>query len=164
MSDTTTITPEERGEWRERLTSKFSCFDTELGGFTLRLLNALEQAEARADELETYISKLVCELTDGNMSKPYDISVITDEVEAIYRAYSEDEIAKATAKAEAENARLTKMVDWLAKVCAMHCRDKSTDDSQCCISNCGPVHCRHASADQWSEAASRAVAESEVGE
>lgn len=44
MSDTT-ITAEERAEWRERLTSKFSCFDTELGGFTLRLLDALEQAE-----------------------------------------------------------------------------------------------------------------------
>lgn len=46
MSDTTTITPEEMQRWRERLTSKFSCFDTELGGFTLRLLDALEQAEA----------------------------------------------------------------------------------------------------------------------
>lgn len=70
------------------------------------LRNALEQAEARAEELEEYIAKLVCELTDGKLSKPYDISVITDEVESIYRAYAEDEIAKATAKTEAENARL----------------------------------------------------------
>ena len=60
-----------------------------------------------------------------------------------------------------DEQRLTKMVDWLADVCAIHCRDKSTDDSQCCISNCGPVHCRHASADQWSEAARRAVAAGE---
>ena len=60
-----------------------------------------------------------------------------------------------------DEQRLTKMVDWLAKMCAMHCRDKSTDDSQCSISNCGPVHCRHASADQWKEAARRAVAAGE---
>ena len=49
MSDTTTITPDERAEWRERLTSKFSCFDAELGGFTLRLLNALEVTEGMLD-------------------------------------------------------------------------------------------------------------------
>lgn len=61
-----------------------------------------------------------------------------------------------------QNERLTKMVDWLAEKCAMHCHDKSTDDSQCNILDCGPVHCLHASADQWKEAASRAVADSEV--
>lgn len=49
MSDTTTLTPDERAEWRERLTSKFSCFDAELGGFTLRLLNALEVTEGMLD-------------------------------------------------------------------------------------------------------------------
>lgn len=48
MSDTT-ITEDERAEWRERLTSKFSCFDAELGGFTLRLLNALEVTEGMLD-------------------------------------------------------------------------------------------------------------------
>lgn len=40
------ITPEERASWRERLTSKFSCFDAELGGFTLQLIDAFEAAEA----------------------------------------------------------------------------------------------------------------------
>ncbi|WP_411330903.1 hypothetical protein [Desulfovibrio desulfuricans] len=50
MSDTT-ITPEERAEWRERLTSKFSCFDAELSGFTLRLLDVFEQSEAKVDWL-----------------------------------------------------------------------------------------------------------------
>lgn len=52
MSPDIRITPEERAEWRERLTSKFSCFDAELSGFTLRLLDALEQAEARAEKAE----------------------------------------------------------------------------------------------------------------
>ena len=64
-------------------------------------------------------------------------------------------------QAEAENARLAKMVDWLAEKCAMHCHDKSTDDSQCNISDCGPVHCLHASADEWKEAASQSVADAE---
>ena len=68
-------------------------------------------AEARAEELEEYIAKLVSELTDGKLSKPYDISVITDEVESIYRAYYEDEISKATAKTEAENARLRERLE-----------------------------------------------------
>lgn len=122
---------------------------------------ALEQAEARADELETYISKLVCELTDGRLSKPYDISVITDEVEAIYRAYAEDEIAKATAKAEAENARLTKMVDWLADKCAMHCHDMSRDDIMCTVDTCDILTCWGASGDEWKEAARLAVAAGE---
>lgn len=75
-------------------------------------------AEARAEELEEYIAKLVCELTDGKLSKPYDISVITDEVESIYRAYAEDEIAKATAKTEAENARLRAELETAKQVAA----------------------------------------------
>ena len=62
-----------------------------------------------------------------------------------------------------DEQRLTKIVDWLAEKCAMHCHDKSTDDSQCNISGCGPVHCLHASADQWKEAASLAVAGAESG-
>lgn len=58
MSDTTTITPEERHSWRERLTSEFSCFNAELGNFTLRSLNALEHAEARAEHAEANVARL----------------------------------------------------------------------------------------------------------
>ena len=47
MTDTTTaITPEERASWRERLESPFSCHDANSAAFTLRLLTALEAAEA----------------------------------------------------------------------------------------------------------------------
>ena len=57
MTDTTTITQEERHSWRERLTSEFSCFNAELGGFTLRILDALEAVEAENvnlnDDLDT---------------------------------------------------------------------------------------------------------------
>jgi len=72
------------------------------------------------------------------------------------RALAGKETSRAE-QAEAQVARLTAERDWLAKVCAMHCRDKSTDDSQCNISDCAPVHCRHASADQWKEAARKSV-------
>ncbi len=72
------------------------------------------------------------------------------------------DLVEALESAEANVTRLNKMVDWLAEKCAMHCLDKSIDDSQCSISDCDPVHCLHASADQWKEAASRAVEDSEV--
>lgn len=75
---------------------------------------ALEATEAERNELETYVPKLVYALTDGKMSKPYDIPVITDAVESIYQEY----IREAVAKTEAENERLQGMVDWLAHYCA----------------------------------------------
>lgn len=75
---------------------------------------ALEATEAERNELETYVPKLVYALTDGKMSKPYDIHVITDAVESIYQEY----IREAVAKTEAENERLQGMVDWLAHYCA----------------------------------------------
>ena len=75
---------------------------------------ALEATEAERNELETYVSKLAYALTDGKMSKPYDIPVITDAVESIYQEY----IREAVAETEAENERLQGMVDWLAHYCA----------------------------------------------
>ena len=148
-SDTTTITPEERERLRGIL-SEHGNGQVE-DRIILRLLNTAEQAEARADELEDYIAKLVSELTDGKLSKPYDISVITDEVEAIYRAYSEDEIAKSTEKAEAEVMRLTKERDWLATQLA--CIQSAYDIDQ---------KTRDWSTARWAEAARRAVADSEA--
>lgn len=111
MSDTT-ITPEERALWASTAAARINAVTPErqceitAQERLVKALKALEQAEDRAEELEEYTAKLVCELTDGKLSKPYDISVITDEVESIYRAYYEDEISKATAKTEADNARL----------------------------------------------------------
>ena len=68
---------------------------------------ALEATEAERNELETYVSKLVYALTDGKMSKPYDIPVITDAVESIYQEY----IREAVAKTEAENERLRERLE-----------------------------------------------------
>ena len=63
MSDTITITPEERAEWRNRLTLLKR--EVENKGFrhgcaemALRLLNVLEQAEARAEKAEAMVDWL----------------------------------------------------------------------------------------------------------
>ena len=53
--------------------------------------------------------------------------------------------------------KLREEVNWLAKTCATHCRDKSFDNAQCSIQDCAPHHCYHASAEQWKEAAREAV-------
>jgi hypothetical protein len=45
-------TKEERDQWRERLLSPFTCFDAEHATFTLRLLNALNEAEAEKERLD----------------------------------------------------------------------------------------------------------------
>ncbi len=57
MSDTK-ITPEERQDWRERLESPISCHDAPHRTFTLRLLTALEAAEARAEKAEANVALL----------------------------------------------------------------------------------------------------------
>lgn len=62
MTDTTTITPEERASWRERLENPFSCHDAKSAAFTLRLLNALEAAEASKAEAEAENARLAAQL------------------------------------------------------------------------------------------------------
>ena len=115
MSDTTTITPEERAEIRRIAVSTGSMpGKASIYKKLAQILDALEQVEAHAEQ------------------------------------------------AEADVARLTKERDWLAKVCTRHCRDIWSDGSQCSVSYCAPVNCKHSSADQWKEAARRAVANSEV--
>ena len=47
-----TLTKEERAQWRERLLSSYTCFDAEHATFTIRLLNALNQAEEEIARLE----------------------------------------------------------------------------------------------------------------
>lgn len=40
------IAKTERDQWRERLSSAYTCFDTAHADFTIRLLDALDEAEA----------------------------------------------------------------------------------------------------------------------
>lgn len=50
------IAKEERDQWREKLLSHFTCFDVEHATFTLRLLNALNEAEMEKERLEQGVS------------------------------------------------------------------------------------------------------------
>lgn len=45
-------TKEERDQWRERLSSPYTCFDAAHEDFTIRLLDALEEVEAEKERLE----------------------------------------------------------------------------------------------------------------
>ena len=45
-------TKTERDQWRERLASPYTCFDAAHVDFTIRLLDALEEAEAEKERLE----------------------------------------------------------------------------------------------------------------
>lgn len=47
-----TISKTERDQWRKRLLSSYTCFDAEHATFTIRLLNALNQAEEEIARLE----------------------------------------------------------------------------------------------------------------
>lgn len=46
------ISKEERDQWRERLLSPYTCFNTEHAIFTIRLLDALEEADTEKERLE----------------------------------------------------------------------------------------------------------------
>lgn len=183
MSDTITITAEERAEWRERLTSKFSCFDAELSGFTLRLLDALEQAEARAEKSEkelagadAEIAELRDELEDsrGTEKDAPNVLCAIARLAGVFEHCQEigDDMGEMTLdavrdllaekqKSEAENARLTKERKWLAQRCAMHCHDKDRDDILCSNDTCDIQTCWGASGDEWERSARRAVAAGE---
>lgn len=45
-------TKTERDQWRERLSSPYTCFNTEYAIFTIQLLDALEEADTEKERLE----------------------------------------------------------------------------------------------------------------
>lgn len=59
------LTKEERDQWRERLLSSYTCFDAEHATFTIRLLNALNQAEEEIARLEREADVLSIWLTNA---------------------------------------------------------------------------------------------------
>ena len=147
MSDTT-ITAEERDFIRNNLEDLPFIDDGPL--LVVRLLNAIEQAEASAEKseaenarLQQRVNELLSEeLTDGAVR------------ERIQLRFNMHEVLQ-------QNAQLTKERDWLAERCAVHCSDKCTDDANCSISHCLMQHCRHTTSEEWEEAARRAVAAGE---
>ena len=181
MSDTTTITPEERRMFAEDANDILANEKKNLerraaAKGILRLLTALEAAEARAEKAEDYAEKLVYAVTDGNLSNSYDVQVVADEVSRIWQSYTNQKVAAVRAEAEAERDRLRAERDWLAGSMAEDgcpylafwadldedmrpdwciCTDTADDGFDC---TGDPKEC-------WQqEAARRAVAESEVRE
>ena len=168
MSDTTTITPEERAEIRRIAVStgampgKASIYKK-----LAQFLNALEHAEARAEKAEkelagadAEIAELRDELEDsrGTENDAPHVLCETARLVGVYEHSQElgDDMGVMTLeavqdliadkqKAESNAARLTKMVDWLAMNLSGY------DNSKKCT-----VY-----AADWKEAASRAVAAGE---
>lgn len=68
------IAKEERDQWRERLLSSYTCFDAEHATFTIRLLNALNQAEEEIARLEREADVLSIWLTNAYI----DIDLLPD--------------------------------------------------------------------------------------
>ena len=125
MSDTT-ITPEERASWRERLENPFSCHDAKHGAFTLRLLTALKAAEVRAEDLEEEFSaydthdavQALSEIGVAVCLSPDTTDYFEDESISAVKA-----LVEKAEQAEAENARLTAQLAALAgqqEDCKLH--------------------------------------------
>ena len=101
MSDTTTITPEERTLWASVATSRINAVTPErqceitAQERLVKALKALEQAEARVKSRNNHIHMLLGEALENERN--------LDGMKSRWQT------------AEAENARLTKMVDWLAE-------------------------------------------------
>lgn len=76
------------------------------------LKKSLAAAESRVDELETYASNLIYALTDGKLSKLYDIPVIESEVNDLWQRYVMDK----TCKINSENRSLSEENEKLRKV------------------------------------------------
>lgn len=147
MSDTTTITPEGRANLR-RLA----------GAATPRPWKMRKHCDESAHMEVADSFGIVCTTPFYGFEYPEQWTN-GEYIAAACNAATRILDALEAAEARAEKAEA--MVDWLSKVCAVHCRDKCTDDSQCNVSGCASVHCRHASADHWQEAARRAVAAGE---
>ncbi len=58
------ISKTERDQWRERLSSAYTCFDTAHADFTIRLLDALEEVEAEKERLELEADWLATKLNE----------------------------------------------------------------------------------------------------
>ena len=135
MSDTT-ITPEEMALWRAESRHEYTYFSTD-GTRLILALNALEQAEARAERAES-AQLALCDIA-------LELGCACDNEAMLLAANG---LKVRAEQAEAEEARLTKEPAGLAHK-RLDCPPEFTN----CALDC--AECRK-------EAARRAVAESEV--
>ena len=168
MSDTTTITHEERAQWRAESRHEYAYFSTD-GTRLILALDALEQAESRAERAEkelagadAEISELRDELEEyrGTEKDAPNVLCAIARLAGVFEHCQEigDDMGEMTLDAvrdlladkqtaEANVARLTKERDWLANK-LIYCPSEFTN----CALDC--AECRK-------EAASRAVAAGE---
>ena len=118
------ITPEERAELRRiHDLNRYSIASPTI----LRLLDALDAEEARIDELEDWGCRLVFNLTDGKMSKLYDVGVIVDEVSDSWNELVREEVAKSENRA----AELERQRDKLAHIASANLCLHYNDPKRC---------------------------------
>lgn len=82
----------ERDQWRERLSSAYTCFDAAHADFTIRLLDALEEAEAEKERLELeadWLAHKLCEAVDALMPESLRIKFCVKTVEEAREAARE---------------------------------------------------------------------------
>ena len=179
MSDTTTITPEERALWfkdaQPKSVGHYEPIDFEMDKRIRRLLTALEAAEARAEKAESDKAALEedLEATEKNLKESSGfieelLSGLKHRFPVQYADLEGDEYGddafsshdlfelvidpavNAAQEAEAENAMLRAERDWLATQLA--CIQSAYDIDQ---------KTRDWSTARWAEAARRAVAAGE---
>lgn len=80
------LTKEERDQWRERLSSPYTCFDADHADFTIRLLDALDAAERKAYLLEQSNLWIAAVAFNGTAS---DYGSLYGLVEAAHEAVEE---------------------------------------------------------------------------
>lgn len=142
MSDTTTLTPEERAELIAHVNSGYMTIS---GEGLKRALAALEQAEARAERAES-AQLALCDIA-------LELGCACDNEAMLLAVHG----LKARAeKAEVEVSRLNKMVDWLAQHGTCPNKGLSYDNFKCD----GTIPCREC----MKEAARKAVAGDGEGE
>ena len=81
-------TKTERDQWRERLSSAYTCFDAAHADFTIRLLDALEKMERKAYLLEQSNLWIAAVAFNGTAS---DYGSLYGLVEAARKAVEEGE-------------------------------------------------------------------------
>ena len=82
------------------------------------LADALESVAAERDDLETRLAELLCELTDGRMSKTgYDVPTMVREVEATFERAAQAEIQEAVAERDEWKAAAKRATErWAGRI------------------------------------------------
>lgn len=113
MSDAT-ITPEERAQWRKRLSAPF--LDSSKKPFSLRALDALEIEEKRAADLRALLGAS-CEKTRANFSDFYRMATeivpeLNKRLEAAEKALLKEEVYSEELESQLQDAESEYNANW----------------------------------------------------